>query len=92
LSANKIRDKGNPIMIWIGPAFTSGFDGLGQVRSGQVRRVLDSVPGVLAGCNSDDQEAHTQSEDNDHLCCMFVEALILFHKHNSPLLWCAGKP
>lgn len=54
LGASRIPDKGNPLMI--DPTFTSGFDGLAQVR-----RALDSVPGVLAVCDSGDQETDTNS-------------------------------
>jgi hypothetical protein len=42
------RGTGNPVKIWIGPTFISWFDKLAQIR-----RALDSVPGVLAGYNSE---------------------------------------
>jgi hypothetical protein len=42
------QGKGDPVMIWFGPAFTSGFDGLVEVRP-----EIDSVPGGLAGGNAE---------------------------------------
>jgi hypothetical protein len=51
----EFQDKGNPTMIWIGPTLTGGCDGLPQVQ-----RVLDSILGVLASCNSDDQAKHSR--------------------------------
>jgi hypothetical protein len=38
-------------MIWNGPFFTCGFDGLAQVRL-----ALDPMSGLVSGCSSDDQE------------------------------------
>jgi hypothetical protein len=54
--ANKIPDMRNPTMICIGPTSASNF-----YVSAEARRALVSVPGVLAGCNSDDQELHTHT-------------------------------
>jgi hypothetical protein len=43
-------------MIWIGPAFRGGYDGLAQVG-----RSFDPVPGVSVGRNIDDKEVHTHA-------------------------------
>jgi hypothetical protein len=66
LDANRIPGKGSSIMIGIVPTYIGGFDGVAQVR-----RALDSAPGMLASCNTDDQKVHTrhhftQLEHNDH--------------------------
>jgi hypothetical protein len=54
LDANRISDMGNSTMIWLGPTFTGGTDGLAQAT-----RALESVPCVLEERNSDDQQVHT---------------------------------
>jgi hypothetical protein len=88
--ANKIPGKGGggAVMVWCGPAFTSKFDGLFQVRP-----AIDSVPGVLAGDNVEWPGVNTRNQKTkDHFSWLLPEALTLLHKHNSScFLWDFGK-
>jgi hypothetical protein len=70
--ANRISFKGNPKMIRIGPTLRGGTDGLAQAR-----RALESVPCVLEGCNSDDQEVHTNVLFPQRQMIVTIECLLM---------------